>query len=108
MTNETYENTYRVKIIYKYEIDGQKLESERIYFGDTIYISDKSKINKLVKKFPISKKVKVFVNPFDNNETVLIKGVRFSNLLNLFIGLTLFLFGLYMYQNQEIFNNLLK
>ena len=43
LTNETYENTYRAKIIYQYEINGQKLESERIYFGDTVFISNKSK-----------------------------------------------------------------
>jgi len=108
MSGDTFEDSYRPSISYKYEISGSLFKSDKIFYGDRVYTNYKHRSKKLLKKFPENKEVNIFVNPLDNSESVLIKGIRARNLINIFICVAVFAAGLFIYQNQVIIINLMK
>ena len=108
LTKEKYENHYRPKVIYKYEIDGSEYKSDRLFFGDRVYSPYKTNSEKTVKKYPVDKKVKVFVNPLEKSESVLNTKIRLANIFYIFFGVIMFVAGLYIYGNQDTILSILN
>ena len=82
-------------IEYKYNVNGKDFISNKIFLTDIA--SDYKTIKKIVDKYPIGKKVKVFYNPFNPKEAVLKRNFHtgmFIQSLVFFSMLSVFLFTL--------------
>ncbi len=89
-----YDYYYPV-IKYRYKVKNKEFISDRLFLTDLA--SDYQTIKKLVNKYPIGKKVKVFYNPFNPKEAVLKRNFHtgmFIQSLVFFSMLSVFLFTL--------------
>ncbi len=78
--------TYRAEVLYKYTIKGEKLESERVWFGDGISTSGGKDARKTVRDYPVGKKVTIYYDPDDLLETCLLPGAFYSTYFFLIFG----------------------
>ena len=86
---------YYPLIKYKYVVNGKEFISDRIFLTDIA--SDYKTIEKIVKNYPVGKKVKVFYNPFNPKEAVLKRNFHtgmFIQALVFFSMLSVFLYTL--------------
>ena len=85
---------YSVDVRYRYELDGQEFEGDRLRFGNVSYKS-RSKAQKVMNRYPRGKEVEVFYDPENPQSSVLIKGIGLS-WLAVGLGAAMFLLGLVM------------
>ena len=63
--------SFRSKIKYVFFVDGVKYESNRVFYGDRLGSSFKSRATSILKKYSVGHKIKVFYNPMNTNESIL-------------------------------------
>lgn len=66
------QESYSLKIEYNYRFNGKIYKSDRI-FGSVFmkFFLSKSKMKKIINKYPIDKEITVFVNPKNHNYAIL-------------------------------------
>ena len=90
---------YRVEVTYKYEVNGKPYKNSRFSTGtgDTIKrnFSTKTKARDWIKNsdYSTGKKVTVYVNPDDPENTVLSAGINIGTIAPFFIGFLFFITG---------------
>ncbi|MFX1377428.1 MAG: DUF3592 domain-containing protein [Promethearchaeota archaeon] len=94
--------SYNVDVTYTYEVEGQKYTNHQIKLdfthGTRTFVPKIFAMMK-VEKYQEGKKINVFYNPRDYNESILERGLSyFSFFLMLIVGVGLFLFGLFAIQ----------
>lgn len=90
---------YKPKISYIYNVRGRDHYSDRIVFGTTsrfrFFSSSKSAAESWVRKYPSGSKIKIFYNPSDETESVILNGFRMSSLFLPFLGVLLLFAGIF-------------
>ena len=86
---------YSVDVRYRYEVDGQEFEGDRLRFGNVSYKS-RSKAQKVMNRYPRGKEVEVFYDPENPQSSVLIKGIGLS-WLAVGLGGVAFILGLVVF-----------
>lgn len=98
----TYGDYYRANIEYEYLVSGKRLTSNQAYLGDKVYLSHKRKAKRTLEQFPINKQVKVYVNPYNKTDSVLIKGAGGNRISIIILGLILIFLGIFIQSNFEL------
>ena len=88
-----YERTYRADVQYCYEVEGKEYTSNRVFFGDMLFGSSKSLVDKRLSQYPVSKKVDVYFDPENHAESVLETGNIPSIVRNIGIGCAVLMLG---------------
>lgn len=88
--------TYSVHVIYEYTVQGQQLDSDRVWFGGDYSTSDRSGMQKIVRDYPIGKQVTVYYSPDDPTESVLLPGAYFSTYIIFVVGMVFLVAGAVM------------
>ncbi len=86
---------YYPEIVYKYKVRGKEYTSDKIFLAKIA--SDYKTIKKLVEKYPVGTKVKVYYNPLNPKEAILKRNYHtgmFIQTLVFFSMLSVFLFTL--------------
>jgi hypothetical protein len=87
--------TYNALIEYKYWINDQEFQSNRIYFGSNISTSaKKEKSERLTREYPFGKEVSVYYDPMNHNLSVLEKGVHSEVKIVFAISIVLIIVGI--------------
>lgn len=99
---EDQTESYNVDLTYTYEVEGQKFTNHQIKLdfvhGTRTFIPKIFAMMK-VEKYQEGKKVNVFYDPRNPNESILERGLSyFSFFLMLIVGIGLFFFGLFVVQ----------
>ncbi|WDI39886.1 DUF3592 domain-containing protein [Bremerella sp. P1] len=76
-SEEGTQNIYGVVIIYSYEIDGRTYESSQLRGEDHLDFKTKFFANRFVAKYPVGRKVVVYVNPEEHSDSVLYPNVQY-------------------------------
>jgi len=93
--------TYDAEIEYKYTVNGREYTSDRIYFGSSISIGGgEIKSSFLFGKYYASKKVTVFYNPEDEEESVLETGIQNELYWVVAISIIIIAFGIFFAWNN--------
>ena len=96
-------SSYYTDIQYRYVIEEEEYCSNRVFYGNNIGknlpFSSKALVNKYVK----GKKVIVYYNPRNPNESVLETGVHAVVYRALFTGILFLLLSVIMFFNEELF-----
>jgi hypothetical protein len=106
LTKQTFENHYRADIEYEYKIKNEVLHSKQVFLGDKLYLPHKDRAEKTLNTFPINQTVKVYYNPDNNSESILIKGSGSNRFRNIILGLILIIVGVIIQSNFEYILNL--
>ena len=101
LIEKTFDNHYRADIEYEYQIKNEVFYSKQVFLGDKIYIPHKNNAEKLLNRFHINQTVKVYYNPTNNSESVLIKGSGTNRFRNITLGLILIIVGALIQSNFE-------
>jgi hypothetical protein len=96
-----YEKTYRPHVKYRYRVGEDEIEANKIFYGDKIYSSIKSRSTKILEQYPIGKTIDVFINPYKMDEAILIKGIRKSTIVTIVVGTAVLISGLLAIDNIE-------
>lgn|GEM_PF-1880182 len=86
-------STYGAKITYKYNLNGINYTSDAISCGYA-YSSDYSAAYQLVENYPVGKTVKIYYNPNNPPEAVLIKGIDIASWIFFSAGLFFSMIGI--------------
>lgn len=78
--------TYSADVTYRYTVNDQEIHSDRIWFGDNYSSSNRSTFEKITRKYPIGKEVKVFYMPDDEFVAVLEPGAVTSSYIGFGMG----------------------
>jgi len=78
--------TYSADVTYRYLVNETEIHCDRIWFGDNYSTSDRTMFEKIVKKYPVGKEVKVYYNPDDEFIAVLEPGAVTSSYLGFGMG----------------------
>lgn len=109
ISNRLNYRTYRSLINYTYNINAVEFESSKIYYGDNIYTTDKWQVESFLNRFPVGQKITVYINPINESESLLIKGVRIANILYLIISILIIGIGTYgLIYNKSIYDFLIQ
>lgn len=81
-----YSTSYYPKIVYEYEVNGQRFHSDRFNLGWEVGRGWQSGVQKTVERFPVGSLVPVYYNPAKPDESALEKSAPASNIF-LFIAL---------------------
>ena len=84
---------YTHELIYRYQLPDGSYTGNQVYRTDMPLYSEVY-IQELVNQFPVGSVQKVFVNPTDYNEAVLIRGISVQLLLALIFALACFGVGM--------------
>lgn len=85
--------TYETIVEYEYVFYGKKYKGNKIAFG---YNSDKKKYNSLVYEvLKNAKKIKIFVNPYNPNESVIVRGYSNSLFTTIIFGVLFIIFSIF-------------
>lgn len=76
--------TYRIDILYFYEVGGQRYGSNRYSFSQIGSSSGRSGKAAITGRYPVGKPARCYVNPSDPTQAVLHRGLSWSNLWGLF------------------------
>ncbi len=85
--NETVTRTHETffpSVKYVYELEGRSLTGTQISLSDVGSSSDAAKA--MVAKYPVGTKVKVFYNPANTSEAVLVPGIATGSVVSVFLG----------------------
>jgi len=66
--NNDGDTMYKAMVIYKSSLDGENLESDRIWYGGGYSANDWSAIQAVVRDYPAGKQVSVYYSPDNPNE----------------------------------------
>ncbi len=88
------DKSYRAKIKYQYLVNKDTFVSSRVYYGDKLSSSFKSRYAKLLEKYPVGEKVKVYYNPISAKESVIERGVMLEVVFMLIVSLSAIIIGL--------------
>jgi hypothetical protein len=94
-TGQDHQKQYSINVVYDYKVEDIAYQQSRysIGEGDSIKSGFKQKANAkqwlAQSDYKIGNKVTVFVNPSDNEDTVLSEGFNFSALIPIIMGLVL-------------------
>jgi hypothetical protein len=70
--------TYQPDIHFNYQVYGTEYTSKRVYFGSNLGTSSKNRAQKLIDKYPVGQKVKVYYDPMKNTRAVIEPGARWE------------------------------
>lgn len=76
--------TYRIDILYRYEIEGQSYGSNRYSFSSFGSSSGQTGKQKTISQYPVGKQTTCYVDPADPTQAVLHRGLSLANLWGLF------------------------
>ncbi|MGB5989400.1 MAG: DUF3592 domain-containing protein [Marinifilaceae bacterium] len=95
-SNQNSSKTFKAVVSYKYIIERKEYVGDKIFFGDNIYVCSIKRPSQTVIKYPPEKKVIVYYNPLNIEETVLEPGV--NSILKLIIAVMglVIIFGLFL------------
>ena len=79
--------TYSVHVVYEYTVKGQRLVSDRVWFGGDYSTSERSGMQQIVRDHPVGKQVTVYYSPDDPTEAVLMPGAYFSTYIIFVVGM---------------------
>ncbi|MCP3926111.1 MAG: DUF3592 domain-containing protein [Desulfobacterales bacterium] len=98
--NDDDKEPYRSVIIYKYKVNGINYRSDQI---DTtkIYSANKEYPQELIKKFPKSSITKIFYNPINHKESVLLQGINLDLLYPFITGIFIIIISFIFYLNSK-------
>ncbi|MBN2043700.1 MAG: DUF3592 domain-containing protein [Anaerolineales bacterium] len=82
--------TYTPKWEYKYQVGGYEYTSQKISFGGVTGYGRRKRAQEELDKFPANSQVRVYYDPNDPNQSVLIKGTK-GTMLGIIIGVILIL-----------------
>lgn len=68
--------TFKAVVSYKYIIERKEYVGDKIFFGDNIYVNSIKRPSQTLIKYPSEKKVAVYYNPLNVEETVLEPGAN--------------------------------
>lgn len=74
-----YSTSYYPKVVYEYEVNGQRYHSDRFNLGWEVGRGWKSGVQKTVDRFPVGSLVPVYYNPAKPDESALEKSAPASN-----------------------------
>lgn len=78
-------DTYRVIISYQYEVDGQRYKGDRIAFG--YFHSNMDRHFQVAEKLKYAKRIRVWVNPDEPNESAITQGWNETAIFLLFFAM---------------------
>jgi len=78
---------YSAHVVYSFEVDGEKFESNRLWFGGDYSTSDRSEMFEIVKKYPAGQDVTVYYSADDPSQSVLTPGAFASSYIMYGIGM---------------------
>lgn len=84
---------YSAHVVYEYALDGGQLDSDRIWFGGNYSTSDRSEMSKVVRDYPVGRKVTVYYSPDNPAESVLLPGAYFSTYILFSVGMVFLAVG---------------
>jgi hypothetical protein len=85
---------YSAEVVYKYEVEGRKLESDNVFFGGDYSSSSRSDASGTVNRYPTGKEVEVYYDPDDPSKAVLEPGAKWMSYMVYGIGMVFFVVGL--------------
>jgi len=85
--------TYEPRVFYQYRVGSRVYQNDGIRKKMKGLSSSYSWANGIVNKYPAGKKVYVYFNPSDPQDSVLEKGIYFEQFFKLIFGLSFLLFG---------------
>lgn len=85
--------TYSADVTYSYTVNDYEIHSDRIWFGDNYSSSSRSVFEKIVRKYPPGKQVKVYYMPEDEFTAVLEPGAVTSSYIGFGMGLGFMVIG---------------
>ncbi len=80
-------------IHYEYQIDGQTLGGDTVWFGGNFSSTDSGSARKTVNRYPVGEQVDVYYNPEDPTNSVLEPGAHLSSYAVFGIGLAFLFVG---------------
>jgi hypothetical protein len=83
--------SYEPVVTYEYQVEGNTLRSSKLKISEVITNGSYSQAEKLIRHFPVGRKVDVIYNPEDPQESVLVEGMS-SKWLWTTIGFAVFFF----------------
>lgn len=78
--------TYEAAVVFKYEVAGEELEGDKIWFGQ-YSSSNRSEMQALLRQYPVGKKVTVYYSPDEPSAAVLQPGAFKSSYMVYGIGM---------------------
>lgn len=90
MNGDAVDYTYNVK--YRYHIEGKEYLSDRLFFKTYDFSAERYD-----KKYPVDKKVIVYYNPNNKNESVLETGIKSGVHLFLLVAIIFLLVFIFIY-----------
>jgi hypothetical protein len=78
-------DSYSADIVYRYEVDDQEYENDRVRFGENSS-SNRGPAEDLVERYPVGRNVDVHYEPDDPDNSVLEPGVTLGSYLGLCLG----------------------
>lgn len=85
-------SSYQPHVVYEYYVNGNRLQSEQLAFGDRLQTSEK-KAQKIIENYPAGKNVPVYYNPKKHTQAVVIAGNVAGVYIMLAIGFIFIAFG---------------
>lgn len=70
---------YKPLVVYRYDVDDEEFESDRIWFGGGYSTNDRAAMQKIVKDYPVDSEVKVHYDPASPDVSVLLPGAFTSS-----------------------------
>jgi hypothetical protein len=86
--------TYTPKWLYEYTLDGKTNTSERISFGAVRGYGRRKRAQEELDKFPVNSQVRVYYDPQNPGETVLVPGTK-GTMMGIIIGIIFILLSIF-------------
>jgi len=93
-TNSDGDTMYSAEVVYQYEVNGQKLDSDNVFFGGDYSSSSRSDASGTVNRYPVGKEVEVFYDPDEPSNSVLEPGAKWMSYMVYGIGMVFLVVGL--------------
>lgn len=93
--------TYGADVTYRYKVEGKKYKGDKVTVSE-ISTGNQSRARKIIKRYPVRKKIPVYYNPSKPEESVLEQGITGGNWLLPGIGLLFFIVALVILIMSEI------
>ena len=85
--------TYSANIVYRYTVEGEDFDSDRVWFGGGYSTSNRSEMQDVVREYPVGQAVTVHYSPENPAEAVLKPGAFTSSYVLYVIGLVFLVIG---------------
>lgn len=105
---EDADRSYKTKIEYQYDVDGESYISKKVFYGDYIRANMPYRAKKIIKKYGKHQTITVYYNPDNPKKSVLETGVNPIIYKALFAGFCLISVSIVIMVNEPFFTSLMK